>query len=247
MSHSLLTTIASMASSCSGRSQRINSIQKLKLLGDIPRYDLYYSLTYSLKWKPFVFKTCTSLHYLVLNFYQINEDGEIQSYDRLVIKALISYQITNSTQKLKLLGEVSKYDLYYFLIVGRGVYISKRVRRNRYCQSILFRKVLRWGNWRRNLAPIFHTNKQIFWGWKSTTITKKSSVNHLICRHLLQHSTIHEQCFTHINIRVPLIVWSLRAHHSHIYATFYIFYFYLLNLTIHYSSMQIRTCPVTYF
>jgi len=28
---------------------RINSIQKLKLLGEVLRYDLYYYLTYSLK------------------------------------------------------------------------------------------------------------------------------------------------------------------------------------------------------
>ena len=51
----------------------------------------------------------------MLNFYQINGDGEIRTRDRLVIKALIPYQITNSTQKLKLLGEVPGYDLYYSL------------------------------------------------------------------------------------------------------------------------------------
>jgi hypothetical protein len=41
----------------------------LKLLVKVPRYDLYYSLTYFLKWKPFELKTCTGPHYLVLNFY----------------------------------------------------------------------------------------------------------------------------------------------------------------------------------
>jgi hypothetical protein len=49
----------------------------------------------------------------VLNFYQINWDSEIRTRD--ITKALISYQITNSTQKLKLLCEVPKYNLYYFL------------------------------------------------------------------------------------------------------------------------------------
>jgi len=51
----------------------------------------------------------------VLNFYQINGDGEIRTRDRLVIKALIPCQRTISTQKLKLLGEVLRYDLYYSL------------------------------------------------------------------------------------------------------------------------------------
>jgi hypothetical protein len=74
----------------------------------------------------------------VLNFYQINKDSEIQTHDRLVIKALISCQRTNSTQNVKLLGNVPRYNLYYFLIVGCEVYISKRVRRKRYCQSILY-------------------------------------------------------------------------------------------------------------
>ena len=56
-------------------------------------------------------------HYLVLNFYQINKDSEIQIRDHLVIKALIPYQITISTQKFKLLGEVPRYDLYYSLTI----------------------------------------------------------------------------------------------------------------------------------
>jgi hypothetical protein len=55
----------------------------------------------------------------VLFFYQINGGGEIRTRDHLVIKALIPCQITNSTQKLKLLGEVPGYDLYYFLIFTR--------------------------------------------------------------------------------------------------------------------------------
>jgi hypothetical protein len=33
----------------------------------------------------------------VLNFYQIDGDGEIRTRDRLIIKALIPCQITNST------------------------------------------------------------------------------------------------------------------------------------------------------
>jgi hypothetical protein len=53
----------------------------------------------------------------VLNFYQINKDDEIRTRDHLVIKALIPYQKIISTQKLKLLGEVPEYDLYYFLII----------------------------------------------------------------------------------------------------------------------------------
>jgi len=51
----------------------------------------------------------------MLNFYQINEDGEIRTRDHLVIKALIPCQRTISTKKLKLLGEVPGYDLYYSL------------------------------------------------------------------------------------------------------------------------------------
>jgi hypothetical protein len=95
--------------------QRTISTQKLKLLGEVPGYDLYYSLTHPLKWKPFGLETCTGPQYHVLNFYQINRDGEIRTRDRLVIKALIPCQRTISTQKLKLLGEVPGYDLYYSL------------------------------------------------------------------------------------------------------------------------------------
>jgi hypothetical protein len=95
--------------------QRTTSTQKLKLLGKVPRYDLYYSLTHPLKWKPFGLETCTCSPYIVLNFYQINGDGEIWTHDCLVIKALIPGQRTTSTQKLKLLGKVPRYDLYYSL------------------------------------------------------------------------------------------------------------------------------------
>jgi len=49
----------------------------------------------------------------MLNFYKINRDGEIRTRDRLVIKGLILYQRTNSIQKLKLLGDISIYDLYF--------------------------------------------------------------------------------------------------------------------------------------
>ena len=51
----------------------------------------------------------------MLNFYQINKDGNIQIRDRLVIKALIPCQRTISTQKFKLLGDVLGYNLYYSL------------------------------------------------------------------------------------------------------------------------------------
>jgi hypothetical protein len=54
----------------------------------------------------------------VLNFYQINGDGEIRTRDRLVIKALIPCQKTISIQWLKLLGEISGYDLYYSLTIS---------------------------------------------------------------------------------------------------------------------------------
>jgi hypothetical protein len=69
--------------------QETTLTQKFKLLGKVPIYDLYYSITHPLKWKPFGLETCTGPYYLVFNFYQINEDGEIQTRDRLVIKALI--------------------------------------------------------------------------------------------------------------------------------------------------------------
>jgi hypothetical protein len=76
------------------------------------------SLTkHSLKWKPFRLETYTSLHYLMLIFYQINRDGEIRTRDCLVIKALIPCQRTNLTQKLKLLDKVSRYNLYYSLSI----------------------------------------------------------------------------------------------------------------------------------
>ena len=80
------------------------------MLGEVSGYDLYYSLTHPLKWKPFGLETCTGSYYLVLNFYQINGDGEIWTRDHLVIKALIPCQRTISTQLVKLLGEVPRYD-----------------------------------------------------------------------------------------------------------------------------------------
>jgi len=63
-----------------------------------------------------------------LIFYQINEDSKIRTRDRLVIKTLIPCQKTNSIKKLKLLSEVSRYDLYYFLIwiILEGVHLSDR-------------------------------------------------------------------------------------------------------------------------
>jgi hypothetical protein len=66
--------------------------------------------------QPFEFEICTDSYYLVLNFYQINRDGEIQTHNHLVIKALIPCQRTKSTKKLKLLGEILRYNLYYFLM-----------------------------------------------------------------------------------------------------------------------------------
>jgi hypothetical protein len=65
--------------------------------------------------KPFGLETCTDPHYLVLNFYQINRNGKIRTRNRLVIKVLIPCQRINSTQKLKLLDEISRYNLYYSL------------------------------------------------------------------------------------------------------------------------------------
>jgi hypothetical protein len=103
--------------------QRTISIQKFKLLGEASKYDLYYSLTHLLKWKPFGFETCTCPHYLVLNFYQINENDEIWTRDRLVIKALIPCQRTISTQKFKLLGEAPRYDLYYSLTTNTNILV----------------------------------------------------------------------------------------------------------------------------
>jgi aryl carrier-like protein len=84
----------------------------------VSRYDLYYSLTHLLKWKPFRLETCTDSHYLVFNCYQINEDDKIWTRDRLVNYALIPCQIINLIQWLKLLGNVSIYNLYYSLTVS---------------------------------------------------------------------------------------------------------------------------------
>jgi len=38
------------------------------------------------------------VYYLILNFYQINKDGEIRTRDHLVIKVMIPYQKIISTQ-----------------------------------------------------------------------------------------------------------------------------------------------------
>jgi hypothetical protein len=54
----------------------------------------------------------------MLNFYQINGNGEIRTRDRLIIKALISCQRTILTQKLKLLDKILRYNyLYYYLTI----------------------------------------------------------------------------------------------------------------------------------
>jgi hypothetical protein len=84
-------------------------------IGEVSEHDLYYSLTHILKWKPFDLETCTDSLYLVLNFYQINEEGKIRTRDCLVIKILISCYKIISTQKLMLLGKIPEYDLYYSL------------------------------------------------------------------------------------------------------------------------------------
>ena len=73
-------------------SQKTISIQKIKLLDEVSLYDLYYSITYSLKWKLFGLETYTNSHYLVLNFYQINRKDKIRTRNCLVIKALMLCQ-----------------------------------------------------------------------------------------------------------------------------------------------------------
>ena len=95
--------------------QRINYlIKNLKLLDDVSRYNLYYYLTYPLKWKFFGLETCVGSHFLVF-FYQIKKIGDIRTRNRLVIKTLIPYQKTNLIQNLKLLNKISVYNLYYYL------------------------------------------------------------------------------------------------------------------------------------
>jgi len=54
----------------------------------------------------------------MFNFYHINKDGEIQIHDRLVIKILISCQKIISIQKINMLGEILRYNLYYFLTIS---------------------------------------------------------------------------------------------------------------------------------
>jgi hypothetical protein len=65
---------------------------------NILKYNLYYFLTHFLMLKLFKLETCIDLLYFMLNFYQINRDGEIRTRDHLVIKALIPCQIIISTQ-----------------------------------------------------------------------------------------------------------------------------------------------------
>jgi hypothetical protein len=66
-------------------------ILSTNILDKILRYDLYYFLTYLFKWRSFNLETCTTSYYPVLNFYQINKDGETRTRDHFVIKILISY------------------------------------------------------------------------------------------------------------------------------------------------------------
>ena len=68
-----------------------------------------------LKGKLFVFEIFIDLYYFIFNFYQINKDYEIQIYNRLIIKSLISCQRINSIKNIKMLGEVLIYNLYYSL------------------------------------------------------------------------------------------------------------------------------------
>jgi hypothetical protein len=65
--------------------------------------------------KLFGLETCIDSHYLMLNFYQINMNGKIRTRDRLVIKTLTPCQRINLTQKFKLLNEILRYNLYYFI------------------------------------------------------------------------------------------------------------------------------------
>jgi len=76
--------------------QETNKKKYNLFLGEVLRYNLYYSLTHILKWKSFELETCRDSHYLVLNFYQINEDGEIRTRDSLVIKTL--YHVKEPSQ-----------------------------------------------------------------------------------------------------------------------------------------------------
>ena len=48
--------------------QKNISTLKLELLGNVSRYNLYYSLIYLLKWKPFGLEICTYSYYLVFIF-----------------------------------------------------------------------------------------------------------------------------------------------------------------------------------
>jgi len=59
-------------------------------------------------------ETCTNSYYLVFNFYQINKDNEIQIYNCLIIKILISYQEPSQLSNLN----SNFYDCFskYFLL-----------------------------------------------------------------------------------------------------------------------------------
>ena len=59
-----------------------------------------------------MFEIYTGSHDFILNFYQINENGEIRTRDRLVIQTLIPYQRTILTQKIKLLDKILEYKYY---------------------------------------------------------------------------------------------------------------------------------------
>jgi hypothetical protein len=71
----------------------------------------------SLKWKLFELEIWTDSRYFVLDFYQINRDGKIRTYNHMIIKTLILYWKTISTQYLKLLDTISEYNLCYSLIL----------------------------------------------------------------------------------------------------------------------------------
>jgi hypothetical protein len=51
----------------------------------------------------------------MFNFYQIIEEDEIQIYNYLVIKVLILCQRIISTQEIKLLDEILRYDTIYII------------------------------------------------------------------------------------------------------------------------------------
>jgi hypothetical protein len=76
----------------SGESCKKKPIQP-KILSDRwdSRYNLYYSLTYSINKKNLGLKLKQTHITLYFIFYQINKNYKIQTCNRLVIKTLISY------------------------------------------------------------------------------------------------------------------------------------------------------------